>query len=223
MQQLPGGFECERSLSLWKGMNRESNRNNSSRPALQAQMLLGYLVWAACLRCTLRCFFISSETCRGGYSIAERLAFAAHHTGWGGRYCRCTHPPPANAGTCGDFSLAEGCFHGCGELAPGAVPIFWIPTATTQALIQEPTRHFKRLLPVYRDWFRPVWRVPEFEFMQQGFVSYLLFRKLPIPIHMAEQFAEVAWFVERTNLCSEASTAKALGLNMVESAPIPPR
>jgi len=85
-----------------------------------------------------------------------------------------------------------------------------------KGLIQEPTRHFKRLLPVYRDWFRPVWRVPEFEFMQQGFVSYLLFHKLPIPVHMAEQFAEVAWFVERTNLCSEASTAKALGLNMVD-------
>jgi hypothetical protein len=123
------------------------------------------------------------------------------------------------APTCHLQALApEGCFHLQKAAFTGIMNwpqgLFQYLDAYSHytALIQEPADHFKRVQQVYRDWFRPVWRVPDFEFMQQGFVSYLLFRKLPIPVHMAEQFTEVAWFVEQTCLWSETSTAAALNL-----------
>jgi hypothetical protein len=82
--------------------------------------------------------------------------------------------------------------------------------------IQEPARHFKRVQQVYRDWFRPVWMVPEFEFMQQFFVSYLRLRKLPIPVRLAEQSTSVPWFVEQTGLWTETMTTQALGISAQE-------
>jgi hypothetical protein len=81
---------------------------------------------------------------------------------------------------------------------------------------QKPAKRFKRLKQVQQDWFRPVWSVPEFEFVQQGFVNYLLLHNIPIPARFAEQFTNAAWFAEQTGLWSETLTAQALDISAQE-------
>ena len=75
-----------------------------------------------------------------------------------------------------------------------------------------PLNDEQRLRSFQRDWFQSAWKNPNCEFRQQGYVSYLLARNLPIPVSLAERHKDVAWFVEQTGLWSEERTAQTLGI-----------
>jgi len=81
---------------------------------------------------------------------------------------------------------------------------------------KKPAKRFKHLEKIQQDWFRSMWNVPDFEFMRQGFVSYLLLRSIPIPSHLVKQFANVAWFVDLTGLWPEELTAQTLNVPVQE-------
>lgn len=74
----------------------------------------------------------------------------------------------------------------------------------------------KRLQPFRRDWFQPARSNPDFEFLQQGFVSYLLDRRIPLPVSWVEIYQSVSWFVEQTGLWSAERTAQILGISMLK-------
>jgi len=67
-------------------------------------------------------------------------------------------------------------------------------------------------------WLQQTRQQPEFEFVQQSFVTYLVTRQIPLPDAMVKQFQDTPWFVERSGLWTTAQTAQALGLSeqMVE-------
>ena len=48
-----------------------------------------------------------------------------------------------------------------------------------------PLNDEQRLRSFQRDWFQSAWKNSNFEFLQQGYVSYLLARNLPIPVSLA--------------------------------------
>jgi hypothetical protein len=79
---------------------------------------------------------------------------------------------------------------------------------------QTPMNRDKRLKQIRQDWFQPAWGNPDFEFVQQSFVNYLLARNIPLPVSLVEQFKEVAWFIEQTGLWSEELTALTLNISV---------
>jgi hypothetical protein len=79
---------------------------------------------------------------------------------------------------------------------------------------QTPADRLKRLEALRRDWFQPAWRNPDFQFVQQGYVDYLLARHLPFSLSMVEQLKKVDWFVEQTGLWTEERAAQALGVSI---------
>ena len=76
-----------------------------------------------------------------------------------------------------------------------------------------PLNDEQRLHSFQRDWFQPAWKNSYFEFLQQGYVNYLLARKLPIPVSLAERYQHVEWFIEQTGLLPEERTAQTLGVS----------
>lgn len=76
-----------------------------------------------------------------------------------------------------------------------------------------PLNDEQRLHSFQRDWFQPAWKNSNFEFLQQGYVNYLLARKLPIPVSLAERYQHVEWFIEQTGLWSEERTAQTLSVS----------
>jgi hypothetical protein len=78
---------------------------------------------------------------------------------------------------------------------------------------QTPANRANRLRLFRHDWFQPAWSNPGIEFVQQGFVNYLLARNVPLSGSLVEQFKKVAWFAEQTGLWSEEQVALALDLS----------
>ncbi|MCU0485850.1 MAG: hypothetical protein MUC85_07020 [Anaerolineales bacterium] len=72
----------------------------------------------------------------------------------------------------------------------------------------------QRLRSFQRDWFQPAWKIPSLEFLQQGYVGYLLARNLPLPFSLVKRYQHVAWFSEQTGLWSEERTAEALSVSL---------
>jgi len=77
---------------------------------------------------------------------------------------------------------------------------------------QNSTVYVKRLESVRQGWFQAEWQNPDFEFMQQGFVNYMVARNVPLPVRLVEQFKEVPWFVDATGLWPEEQAAQSLGI-----------
>lgn len=63
-----------------------------------------------------------------------------------------------------------------------------------------PLNDVQRLHSFQRDWFQPAWKIPSLEFLQQGYVGYLLARNLPLPFSLVKRYQHVAWFSEQTGL-----------------------
>jgi hypothetical protein len=74
----------------------------------------------------------------------------------------------------------------------------------------------KPLNSIRINWFQSDWRNPDFEFMQQSFIKYLLARNLPLPVALVEQFKNVTWFVEQTGLCSGQNAGPILDVSSQE-------
>jgi len=74
----------------------------------------------------------------------------------------------------------------------------------------------KRLLPFRRDWFQPAWSDSDYQFVLQGFISYLLDRRIPLPVSWVEHYQTVPWFVEQTGLWSAERTAQVLAISMLK-------
>ena len=63
------------------------------------------------------------------------------------------------------------------------------------------------------NWLRKAWQGPEFEFVQQSLVDYLLTRQIPLPYTMVKRFKDIPWFIERSGLWTKEQTAQALGIS----------
>jgi len=74
----------------------------------------------------------------------------------------------------------------------------------------------KHLNSIRINWFQSDWRNPDFEFMQQSFIKYLLTRNIPLPVSLVEQFKNVTWFVEQTGLCSGQNAGPVLDISSQE-------
>ncbi len=77
-----------------------------------------------------------------------------------------------------------------------------------------PLNDVQRLRSFQRDWLQPAWKIPSLEFLQQGYVGYLLARNLPLPFSLVKRYQHVAWFSEQTGLWSEERTAQTLGVSL---------
>ena len=113
----------------------------------------------------------------------------------------------------GIFHLQRAAFTGVTNWSDG---LFQFLDAYTgcHSRILTPANYVTRLVLIRHSWFQPAWKTQDFEFMQQGFVNYSLTRNIPLPVALAEQFTKEAWFIEKTGLWSEETTAQTLGISV---------
>ena len=81
---------------------------------------------------------------------------------------------------------------------------------------QTPTEQNRLLRSIQNNWFQKDWRNPDFAFVQQSFIDYLLIRNLPLPVSLVEKFRDAVWFVKQTGLCSSKYVASTLDITAQE-------
>jgi hypothetical protein len=94
--------------------------------------------------------------------------------------------------------------------------LFQILDAYSGRYSQDPisAKSKQRLERIRCDWFKSSWSGPDYHFLKQAYVVYLLKRGLPIRISMAHRFKNADWFVESTGIWTEERTAQALNLSL---------
>lgn len=108
----------------------------------------------------------------------------------------------------GLFPLLRAAFTGVAHWPQGLFQFLDAYCGGAPSAAQQPLRALQR------DWFQAPWTQPAFGFIQQAYVGYLLSRRLPIPVSLAERHRHVAWFTEQTGLWAEEHTAQTLGVSL---------